>query len=205
MESFRENLIKKIGESALRKIEASRIGIAGAGGLGSNCALNLVRVGFKKLTIVDFDLVAPSNLDRQFYFSDQVGRVKVEALRENLLRINPDLELEVVAVKIEEANAKALFKDCDIVAECFDRAEFKSMLVSELAGTQKFVVCASGLGGIGNSDEIRVHRKNSNFVVVGDLKSDIAERPALSPRVNIAAAKQADVILEYVLNKAGRE
>ena len=64
-----------------------RIGIAGAGGLGSNVAVNLVRTGVKKLKIVDFDVVDESNLNRQFYFMDQVGRPKVEALRENLLRI----------------------------------------------------------------------------------------------------------------------
>ena len=66
------------------------VGIAGAGGLGSNCAMHLVRSGIGKLVIADFDTVNESNLNRQFFFRDQVGRVKVEALRENLLRINPE-------------------------------------------------------------------------------------------------------------------
>ncbi len=199
MDDFIKNLIKKIGEASFAKIQKVRIGLAGAGGLGSNCASNLVRVGFKRLTIVDFDIIDPSNLDRQFYFKDQVGMVKVEALQANLLKINPDLELKMINEKIDEKNIKRLFNDCDVVAECLDKAESKKMLVSELLPLGKFIVSASGLGGIGSSDDIKVHRIKKNLVVIGDLRSDIAQTPALSPRVNIAAAKQADVILEFVI------
>jgi sulfur carrier protein ThiS adenylyltransferase len=201
METFKENLIKKLGKEGFRKVQAVRIGIAGAGGLGSNCASNLVRAGFKRLTIIDFDVVTFANLDRQFYFLDQVGRYKIQALKENLLRINPELELDTDTEKIEKANIAHLFKECEIVAECFDKAEYKSMLVSELLALGKFIVSASGLGGIGNSDEIGVHRIKDNLVMVGDLKTDICQHPPLSPRVNVAAAKQADVILARVLEK----
>lgn len=200
LHAFRENLIKKMGKDSLEKIQAIRVGIAGAGGLGSNCALNLVRVGLNKFTIVDFDSIDPTNLDRQFYFYDQVGMLKVEALKKNLERINPDIDIEIVKSKIEKDNAVKLFNACDIVAECLDVASSKKMLVEELLKAKKFIVTVSGLGGIGSSDDIRVHRLKNNLVMIGDLKSDICNRPALSPRVNIAAAKQADVILEYALN-----
>jgi len=200
MDSFQGNLIKKIGEDNLKKIQTAKIGLAGAGGLGSNCALNLVRVGFKKLTIVDFDQVVPSNLDRQFYFLDQVGMDKVEALRTNLLRVNPHLELTVINKKIEKANVKEFFTGCDVVVECLDCPDYKSMLVEELLGLGKFVVAASGVGGIGSSDEIKVHKIKKNLIIVGDLKSDISAKPALSPRVNIAAAKQADLVVDFVIN-----
>lgn len=199
IDTFRENLIKKLGSDNLKKIERARIGIAGAGGLGSNCALNLVRVGFRRLVIVDFDVVDPSNLDRQFYFLDQVGMGKAAALKINLCRINPSLEIEMFCRKIEKPDVKELFAGCDAVVECFDRAEYKSMLVSELLKLGKFVVSASGLGGFGSSDNIRVNAIKKNLVIIGDLKSDIAKSPALSPRVNVAAAKQADIILEHFL------
>ena len=110
MDAFRQDLIEKLGEAKLAKIEKARIGIAGAGGLGSNCAACLVRVGFRHFTIVDFDGVDPSNLDRQFYFEDQVGMKKVEALRANLLRINPGLELQMLPVKLEPANIPEIFR-----------------------------------------------------------------------------------------------
>ncbi|MFA5199907.1 MAG: sulfur carrier protein ThiS adenylyltransferase ThiF [Candidatus Omnitrophota bacterium] len=200
MDSLNDNLIKKIGEEGLKKIRAAKIGLAGAGGLGSNCALNLVRVGFNKLTIVDFDKITPSNLDRQFYFLDQIGMYKLEALKVNLLRINPGLELTLINQKIDRSNIKKFFSGCDLVVECLDRSEYKSMLVENLLGLGKFVVAVSGLGGIGSSDNINVHKLKDKLVVVGDLESDISQKPALSPRVNIAAAKQADLVLDFVIN-----
>ncbi|MCX5711091.1 MAG: sulfur carrier protein ThiS adenylyltransferase ThiF [Candidatus Omnitrophica bacterium] len=200
MESLIENLIKKFGQDYFRKIQNTRVGLAGAGGLGSNCALNLVRVGFKRLTIIDFDVISLANLDRQFYFVNQAGMAKVTALRDNLRKINPDLEIEALQERIEPANIRDLFKDCDIIAECFDKAEYKSMLVQELLGAGKLIVGVSGLGGVGSSDEIMVHKIKKNLILIGDLKSDVSKKPPLAPRVSIAAAKQADVILEYVLN-----
>ena len=201
IEAFRADLIKKMGEKNFNKVRSARVGIAGAGGLGSNCALNLVRVGFEKLTVADFDRVDASNLDRQFYFLDQVGTYKVEALKTNLCRINPGLGLKIVKERIEKNNAKEIFADCDIVAECLDTAAYKKTLLEELLIMRKFIVAVSGLGGIGSSDEIKIHRIKENLVMIGDLKSDICQKPALSPRVNIAAAKQADIILEYVVGK----
>jgi len=202
MGNFKDNLIKKIGKENFAKVQAAKIGIAGAGGLGSNCAVNLVRVGFRKIIIADFDKVSEENLDRQFYFLDQVGLEKTKALKDNLLKINPDLELVMINKKIENDDAPKIFKDCDIVIECLDRADYKSMLVSELLGLNKFIIAVSGLGGVGSSDEIKINRIKNNLVVIGDLKSDVNLKPALSPRVNIAAAKQADLALEYIILKS---
>jgi sulfur carrier protein ThiS adenylyltransferase len=197
--SFHENLIKKIGRDGFNRLQKTKIGIAGVGGLGSNCAANLVRVGFRRIKLVDFDFVEAGNIDRQFYFADQVGIYKVEALRQNLLRIVADLELDIEVRRIEKNLAGKLFSDCAVVAECLDSAECKSSLVSELLSQNKFIVAASGLGGYGSSDEIQAHSIKKNLVIIGDLKSDIISKPALSPRVNIVASKQADVILEHVL------
>ena len=67
-----------------KKLKASSVGIAGIGGLGSNAAVALARAGIGRLTLVDFDNVEKTNLDRQYYFLDQVGKPKVEALRDNI-------------------------------------------------------------------------------------------------------------------------
>jgi len=201
MNAFREDLVQKLGEANLARIEKSRIGIAGAGGLGSNCAACLVRVGFKHFTIADFDTVEAANLDRQFYFADQVGMKKIDALGTNLLRIRASLDLQMLSVKLEPSNIQEIFRDCDVVVECLDSAEAKTMLVSGLLSTGKLIVSASGLGGVGASDEIKVHKLKPNLILIGDLASDIKNVPALSPRVSIAAAKQADVVLEFIAGK----
>jgi sulfur carrier protein ThiS adenylyltransferase len=194
-----ENLIEKIGRDGFNRIREIKIGMAGVGGLGSNCAANLVRVGFRRIKLIDFDVVEAKNLDRQFYFADQVGMYKVEALQQNLLRIASDLDLDIEIRKIEKNRVASLFADCDVVAECLDGAADKSTLVSELLPLNKLIVAASGLGGCGSSDDIRVHRLKKNLVMIGDLQSDVIFKPALAPRVSIVAAKQADVILECVL------
>ncbi|MFA6142631.1 MAG: sulfur carrier protein ThiS adenylyltransferase ThiF [Candidatus Omnitrophota bacterium] len=198
-EAFGKNLAKKLGEKNLKKVRSARVGIAGAGGLGSNCALHLVRVGFENLTIVDFDRVEEANLDRQFYFLDQVGMDKVEALKINLLRINPGLNLKIIKKKIDKDNIKDIFADSDVIAECLDTAACKKMLLEELLLMGKFVVAVSGLGGIGSSDDIKIHKIRDKLIIIGDLASDICSKPALSPRVNVASAKQADYILDHVL------
>jgi sulfur carrier protein ThiS adenylyltransferase len=204
-EAFYDNLIKKMGRDNFKKVQSARIGIAGAGGLGSNCAANLVRTGFQKLIIADFDRIDAGNLDRQFYFLDQVGMDKVEALKVNLSRINPALELKIIKKRIEKDNIRELFSDCDVVAECLDTARYKKILLEELLIMKKFVVAVSGLGGIGSSDEIKTRRIKDNFVMIGDLASDVCRQGALSPRVNIASAKQADIILEHVLKTRGED
>ena len=197
---FEEALGSAFGAGNLRKIQQATIGIAGAGGLGSNCAVNLVRSGFLKFVIVDFDVIDFSNLNRQFYFYNQGGLPKVEALRGNLLAINPNLQLDLRQQKIEEDNVEAIFEKCDVIVEAFDQARYKKMIVEHYIQSDKFIVSASGLAGWSNSDDLKVHKIKNNFYLVGDLFSEVnKDLPPCAPRVNIAAAKQADIILDYIL------
>ncbi len=200
MNSFEQALAKTLGAENLAKIQKVKAGIAGAGGLGSNCALYLVRCGFKRFRIVDFDVVDYSNLNRQFYFINQVGRRKVDALKENLLSVNPDLEIESLPERIVQDAIQELFSDCDAVVEALDCPESKRMVVEAYMNSGKLLVAASGLAGWGGSDDIQIKQIKAGFYLVGDLVSGVApDRPALAPRVNVAAAKQADVILSYFL------
>lgn len=202
MNLFEKALEKVLGRENLARIQKVKVGLAGAGGLGSNCAQFLVRSGFKKFKIVDFDVVEESNLNRQFYFTSQVGRRKVEALRENLLLINPDLEIEALPVRIEKENAEELFRDCLVVVEALDDAGYKKIIAEVFINTGKLLVAASGLAGCGRSDGIKVRRVRDNFYLVGDLVSEMGPGlPALAPGVNVAAAKQADVVLSCFLRK----
>lgn len=204
MNIFEKALENYIGTENLKKIQGTKIGIAGAGGLGSNCAFNLVRSGFVNIKIVDFDVIEASNLNRQFYFSDQIGLPKVDALKTNLTRINPDANVTAQQIKITSENADSIFKDCDVVVEAFDKAEYKALLVENYYSSGKLLVSASGLAGWGNSDDIKVKKIHRNFYMIGDLQTEVSkENPPISPRVNVTAAKQADVILQYILNTPG--
>lgn len=200
MNLFEKTLENDICKENLKKIQSVKIGIAGAGGLGSNCAFNLVRCGFLNFNIVDFDNVEPSNLNRQFYFYDQIGLPKVEALKVNLTRINPNINMTIQNIKIVSENVGKIFEDCDVVVEAFDRVEYKTLLVERYYSSGKLLVSASGLAGWGNSNAILVKKVHPKFFIIGDLQTEVSKgTPPLSPRVNVAAAKQADVILEYIL------
>jgi sulfur carrier protein ThiS adenylyltransferase len=181
-------------------IRAATIGIAGAGGLGSNCAMHLVRSGFEKFIIADFDVVELSNLNRQAYIPQHVGRPKVNCLQELLQQINPGCSVEKHLIKVDASNAPGFFGPCDVVVEAFDTPECKAMIVNAFVDTGKLVVSASGLGGFGNSDRIVTRKVRDNFYCIGDGESGVDENmPPLAPCVGIAAAKQADVVLEWVL------
>ena len=180
-------------------LESVRVGIAGAGGLGSNCAMHLVRSGVKHITIADFDVVNESNLNRQFFFRDQIGQKKVEALKANLLRIEPDADIRIVDTKLDASSTKELFADCTIVVEAFDVVEAKAMILAALAGSGKKLVTASGLAGWGRSNAMMV-RKMGNIVAIGDGETSVGDGAApVSPRVGIAAAMQANAVVSLLL------
>ena len=182
-------------------LESARVGIAGVGGLGSNCAMHLVRAGVKHLTVVDFDVVNESNLNRQFFFRDQLGQKKVEAIKENLLRIEPDADIRAVDMRLDASSARELFADCAIVVEAFDAVDAKVMLVSAFASSGKKLVTASGLAGWGRSNAMRV-RKMGSIVAIGDGETSVGDGAApVSPRVGIAAAMEANAVVAMLLGK----
>lgn len=190
-------------ESDRARLAALRVGIAGAGGLGSNCAMHLVRAGVGHLVVADFDVVSESNLNRQFFFRDQVGRPKVEALRENLLRIDPGADIAARAVRVTPENFAEIFADCDILVEAFDDEAAKRMFLTEAPRLRKDMVVASGIAGWGRSEAVRVRRFGRHLVVVGDGESAVsAELPPVSPRVGIAAAMEANAVCALALSLA---
>ena len=198
-----------LGEERLAFLQAVTVGIAGAGGLGSNCAMHLVRSGFKRFVIADFDRVEPSNLNRQAFRLDQVGQEKVAALADNMRGVNPDAAVETHVLRLSPENVAGVFSECDAVVEALDAARAKAMLAEAFAPAGLLLVAASGMGGAGNADEIVTRRVRENFYVVGDMATECdGENPPLSPRVGVAAAKQADVVLAHFLDefeKRGKE
>ena len=128
------------------KLKAATVGIAGLGGLGSAIAVALARVGVGKLIVADFDVVEPSNLNRQPYFVDQIGMLKTNALVSNLRKINPYVQVETHAVKLTPDNLQ-LFGDVDVMIEAFDRAD-------RPANTMPFLEISKAMGrGVGYAGE----------------------------------------------------
>lgn len=189
-----------LGAAERARIEAARVGVAGAGGLGSNCLAHLVRCGVRRFVIADFDTVSESNLNRQFFFADQLGMPKVEAVAANLRRINPALELELYPERITAENAVRRFGSCDVTVEAFDDPDAKTMLIRALLPLGRPVVAASGIAGWGRSNAMRVQRIGKQLYMAGDRATGISEEtPPYSPRVGIAAAQQANTVMALIL------
>jgi sulfur carrier protein ThiS adenylyltransferase len=183
-------------------LESAKIGIAGAGGLGSNVAMLLVRAGLRKFVIADFDEVNESNLNRQFFFRSQIGAKKVVALADNLRLIEPDLELELHEAKLTDENVAETFAGCDVVVEAFDTAESKTMIFNALLPSGRPLVAATGLAGWGRSNEIRTRKVGRNLVLVGDQSRDVRDGFApVGVRVGIAAAHQANAVCALLLGE----
>jgi sulfur carrier protein ThiS adenylyltransferase len=194
--------------SIAEKLSQSVVGIAGLGGLGSNVAAALARSGVGKLIIADFDNVEQSNLNRQQYFTDQIGKPKVDCIIENLRRINPRVDVESHQVTLAPDNIPQIFRNADCIAECFDTAQAKQMIVetvlTKMSGVK--IISVSGLAGYGKSNEIRTRRISPRLVLVGDGQAGIDKcnpgAPGLTAaRVGIAAMHQANAILELLIDE----
>jgi sulfur carrier protein ThiS adenylyltransferase len=179
-----------------------RVGIAGAGGLGSNCAVALARCGVGTLVLSDFDIIEKSNLNRQYYFTDQVGQLKTIALKENITRINPDVFVIVHQKKLDRINIPEIFSGCDVIVEAFDRADMKEMLIETVQIKMQGVplVVGSGMAGWGKSDTVRFRKIDETLYVCGDESSEASDNlPLLAPRVGIVANMQANAVIEILM------
>jgi len=187
-----------------QKIKKAIVGIAGLGGLGSTIAIALARIGVGTLILVDFDVVEPSNLNRQQYFIHQIGMPKVEALQENISKINPYVKTHLYNEKLDKNNVERIFKEATVVVEAFDRAEEKTMLINVISEkmSDKYIVAASGVAGYGENNEIRTVRFSSRIFIVGDQKTVAQPGVGLmAPRVGIVAHHQANTVLRILLGE----
>lgn len=184
------------------KLSKLTVGIAGAGGLGSNVAHLLVRSGVGRLIIDDPDRIELSNLARQLYFIDQVCRMKVDTLKEDLKNINPFIKIETYKAELDESNISTVFIGVDLLIEALDERDAKQMLID---GFSKFmpetpIIMASGLGGYGNNNEIKTQRVDKYIWVIGDLKTG-TEHGLMAPRVSLVASAQANLAIELLLKE----
>ena len=199
MSVLREGLGRYLSPAALKTLGCARIGIAGAGGLGSNVAMLLLRSGIRHFVLVDRDRVEASNLNRQFYWPEDVGKRKVEALGSRLTQLEPGADCRCHAIAVNASNAVSLFSDCDVVVEALDEAGQKAEFSALWLGAGYYVVAASGLGGYG-LPPMQVRNLGKTFVCVGDFATAAdADAPPLAPRVMQAAALQADAVLARIL------
>ena len=145
-----------VGEEMMAKFARTRVIIFGVGGVGSWCAEGLVRSGVTHLTLVDSDCVGVTNINRQAMATvHTVGQVKVEALRERLLSINPDADIEALQeVYIEETADRFALDTYDYIVDAIDSLKDKASLI--LRGTRTKATFFSAMGAALKIDPTQV-------------------------------------------------
>jgi len=191
------------GKELQQKFSSACVAICGLGGLGSNVAISLARAGVGKLILIDFDKVDISNLHRQQFAVSQLGMYKTDAMKQTLSEIAPYCKIVTHTEKITEDNL-SLIADCDIVCECFDNAECKSMLVNGVAEQypDKYIISASGMSGLHTGNIIQTKRLGKKLYICGDGMSDInSDGTLFAPRVMLCASHQANTVLRIIAGK----
>ncbi len=185
----------------VKKLKNKTVGIAGCGGLGSNCAVALARVGVGKLIIADFDIIEESNLNRQYYFHKQIGASKTASLKENIKLINPKVKVEAHNIKLDSQNIIEIYKHCDVIVEAFDRADMKQLIIETVIDklSQTPLVVGLGMAGWGDNNSIGSRQTENLFICGDEIKEVSDELPPLAPRVGIVANMQANTVLEILL------
>ena len=195
-------LLSRCTEEMVLRLSKARVSVAGLGGLGSHVAVELARAGVGHLHLVDFDRVDVTNLNRQHYFIRHLGRYKTDALKEQLLEINPWLDIRTDCTEVTAENIPDLFGEADVICEAFDRPENKAMLVNRCLELfpEKNLICASGMAGWGDSNGIRTKQISARFYLCGDETSEVADGSGLmAPRVALCAAHEANLAVELIL------
>ena len=194
---LRQGIARYLNAAQVAAVRGARVGVAGAGGLGSNAALMLARSGVEHFLLVDDDRVDASNLNRQQFWPRHVGMPKVEALRELLLELNPAAQVETLQLRLTAETMADVVRSCPLWLEALDGAQDKRLFVETVMAAGLRVASASGMGGYGREPLGR--RRLGRLVVVGDFATDVAEAAPLAPRVTEAAALLADAALTWIL------
>jgi sulfur carrier protein ThiS adenylyltransferase len=184
------------------RFKAGRVAIAGLGGLGSHIAVALARSGVGSLLLVDFDVVDPSNLNRQAYFVSHLGQPKALALSRLLADINPYVQTTFLNARLDRHNIPRILAGWPVIIEAFDHPDCKAELVNTALAVfpECRVICASGLADLGSANRIRTRQVVSRLYLCGDEVSGAGEgRGLMAPRVMVCAGHQANMALRLLL------
>ena len=200
-EKLTNALQKGLDAGERQLLQQAHVAIVGLGGLGSNAAVWLARLGVGNLTLIDFDKVELSNLNRQYYFLQDVGEYKASALHKLLRQINPYGAYQIFTERLTEKNIPRLLGDAAIICEALDNAADKALLANIILADypEKYLVAASGIAGFDSSAKMQVRQINDRFFLCGDAQSDCSSLPLCGARVGLCAAQQALTIARIIL------
>lgn len=199
MEKFSDRTSMIFGKENIEKLRNTTVTIFGVGGVGSFAAESLVRTGIGKFILVDFDVIAISNINRQIHSNiNTVGKYKVEEMAKRMREINPKVEIIPLKEKYNKENSDMFFKyDTDYIIDCIDMVSSKIDLIVRSKEEGIPIISAMGAGNktdptmleIGDIYETeacplaRVMRRELRKRNIDNLKVVYSKEKAIEPKI----------------------
>lgn len=164
------------------KIENLSVLILGVGGVGSYAAESLARIGIKNITLVDYDIVDITNINRQIMaLHSTIGKKKIDVLKERILDINPNCNIKTKDIFYNEENKDIIFQDkIDYIFDCCDSIKSKEILIRECIKRNIKIISSMGAG----------FKFNPNKIKISKLKSTSYDKIAKILRYNLKDSKE---------------
>jgi len=195
----------KIGWFQQRKLKNTNVMIVGCGGIGCWTALQLTMLGVRKITLIDMDTIEESNLNRQFFYEEDIEKFKVDALVEKLHKINSKIKYHSVAHEVERARDE-LFKNTHFIFDCLDNIKTREYLLSKCTELNIPFIHSACSDVIGEAQLI-IKGKTPVLKYPEDMKKADERRscldfdPAVVTTNMIVASLQVDKFLDYLMKK----
>ena len=191
-----EKIIKLIGEDNYRKIQNTKILLVGVGGVGGFVFEGLIRSGFKKITIIDKDIVDKTNINRQLVANNNtLGRNKVDICKENGLLINKEAKIDVICEFLSKDNINELDKDFDFIVDACDTLNTKLELIRFAKENNIKIICSMGMGNRVDASKIVVTTldKTNNDPLAKKLRKLVRDNH-LNSKIPVVCSKEIPII-----------
>lgn len=200
----RQIIIPEIGEEGQKKLKSATVLVAGCGGLGSVVTFYLVSMGVGKVRIVDKDRVELSNLNRQIiHFTDDIGKEKVHSAREKLSRLNPNVEIEALNLRLDAGNTESIARGCDVIVDALDNIEGRRIL-NKISQRLKIPYIYGGVDGLNGMITTFVPDETACFeCVFPQTKRQKDEIGVVGPSPGVIASLQVMEVLKLILGMEG--
>ncbi|OIT25554.1 molybdopterin-synthase adenylyltransferase MoeB [Glaesserella parasuis] len=201
----RQIILKSIDFDGQEKLKASRALIVGLGGLGCAASQYLASSGIGYLTLVDFDTVSLSNLQRQVLHSDAtIGMPKVESAKKRLHELNPHIQIETINAYLEEDEWAKLIPQFDVVLDCTDNMTIRNILNKICFNVKKPLVSGSAIRFEGQVSVFLYQKQDPCYHCLSQLFGEntlsCVEAGVIAPIVGIIGSLQALETIKVLLN-----
>lgn len=201
----RQISLKAVDFDGQEKLKESRVLIVGAGGLGCSASQYLASAGVGKIILVDFDTISLSNLQRQILYTDaDIGKPKAEVAKVRLQSINPNIEVQAVVKKCDDAEFAELIRQVDVVVDCTDNIDVRNQLNLQCFEQKRPLISGSAIRFEGQISVFTYAENEACYQCLSQLfGSDTlscVEAGVISPIVGVIGSLQALEIIKVLLN-----